>query len=127
MIQLIRAILRDPEDYTRITLISCQRTEQDLLLHPFLESLAKLNPEQLVIHTVLSKPSESWTGPSGHVNREILENLLPASKKDSFICVCGTPGFYETVSGGKAPDKSQGELGGLLKDMGYQQGQVFKI
>lgn len=31
------------------------------------------------------------------------------------------------VSGDKNPDKSQGELGGLLKKMGYSEADVYKF
>jgi cytochrome-b5 reductase len=33
----------------------------------------------------------------------------------------------KAVSGDKAPDKSQGELTGALKDLGYAPEQVFKF
>jgi hypothetical protein len=37
------------------------------------------------------------------------------------------PGMMAAVSGDKAPDKTQGELTGLLKAMGYTQEQVYKF
>jgi cytochrome-b5 reductase len=36
-------------------------------------------------------------------------------------------GMMNAVSGDKAPDKTQGELTGLLKAMGYTQEQVYKF
>jgi len=35
--------------------------------------------------------------------------------------------MMDVISGNKAPDKSQGELKGLLKGMGYTPDQVFKF
>jgi cytochrome-b5 reductase len=35
--------------------------------------------------------------------------------------------MMNVVSGDKAPDKSQGELSGLLKAMGYAAEQVYKF
>lgn len=32
-----------------------------------------------------------------------------------------------SISGQKAPDYSQGELSGLLKELGYEKDQVFKF
>jgi cytochrome-b5 reductase len=37
------------------------------------------------------------------------------------------PGMMNAVSGDKAQDKTQGELTGLLKAMGYTQEQVYKF
>ena len=41
--------------------------------------------------------------------------------------VCGPPPMMKAVSGDKLPDKSQGPLEGMLKGMGYTEGQVFKF
>ncbi len=51
----------------------------------------------------------------------------PSLKEDAFILVCGPPGFMATVSGTKAKDYTQGELAGLLKDLGYSLPQVYKF
>lgn len=40
---------------------------------------------------------------------------------------CAWSGMMNAISGDKAPDKSQGELTGLLKAMGYAQDQVYKF
>lgn len=52
---------------------------------------------------------------------------MPAPSKDSLIMVCGPPGLVNSVSGGKAPDWSQGEVSGILKELGYNKDQVFKF
>lgn len=43
-----------------------------------------------------------------------------------WLLVCPA-GMMNAVSGDKAPDKSQGELTGLLKAMGYTADQVYKF
>ena len=35
--------------------------------------------------------------------------------------------MMRAISGDKLPDKSQGPLTGLLKDLGYDESQVFKF
>lgn len=45
----------------------------------------------------------------------------------SSMQVCGPPPMMDSVSGDKAPDKSQGELKGMLADLGYSADQVFKF
>jgi len=37
------------------------------------------------------------------------------------------PPALQAISGDKLPDKSQGPLTGMLKDMGYTEEQVFKF
>lgn len=44
------------------------------------------------------------------------------------MLLCALPvGMMNAVSGDKAQDKSQGELTGLLKAMGYTAEQVYKF
>ena len=39
----------------------------------------------------------------------------------------GPPPMMNAISGDKAKDKSQGELTGILKQLGYEPEQVFKF
>jgi cytochrome-b5 reductase len=60
----------------------------------------------------------------GYINRDLLAKQMPPPASDSLILVCGPPGMMKSISGDKLPDKSQGPLSGLLKDMGYTEQQV---
>lgn len=66
-------------------------------------------------------------GSVGFITRDLLAKQMPPPADDSLILVCGPPGLMKFVSGDKLPDKSQGPLEGLLKDMGYTEQQVFKF
>jgi len=61
----------------------------------------------------------------------MLKNLLPMpSKKDDeslLVMVCGPPGFMKLISGERTKDFKQGELIGLLKDLGFTEKNVFKF
>jgi cytochrome-b5 reductase len=46
---------------------------------------------------------------------------------DGKIFVCGPPGLMKHVSGTKAKDKSQGDIDGLLKELGYSASDVYKF
>ena len=52
-------------------------------------------------------------------------------EKDTVILVCGPPAFMKSISGEKDFSKGgvpeQGKVGGLLKDMGYSEKQVYKF
>jgi cytochrome-b5 reductase len=43
------------------------------------------------------------------------------------IFVCGPPGLYKAVSGGKKSPTDQGELSGILQKLGYDKEQVYKF
>lgn len=43
------------------------------------------------------------------------------------IFVCGPPGLYKAISGGKKSPSDQGELEGYLKELGYSKDQVYKF
>lgn len=62
----------------------------------------------------------------------MIRSLLPppSSSADSIILVCGPPPFMESVSGDKDfsnTPPSQGELKGILKDIGYSSRMVYKF
>lgn len=79
------------------------------------------------MHYILDKPGKNWTGLRGFVTKEVLEKYMPSPKDTgSKILVCGPPGMMAAISGDKAKDKSQGELSGALKALGYSAEQVFK-
>ncbi|XP_072392396.1 cytochrome b5 reductase 4 isoform X2 [Diabrotica undecimpunctata] len=77
------------------------RTEEDI---PFRSQLAALQEmdSRLTINHVLSEPSASWTGLSGHVNNEMINNAIQEHIKDTgytisdiFAFICGPNQFLE--------------------------------
>lgn len=128
--QVARKVLRDPKDKTEITLIAAYKKKEDVLLGNEINELMERYP-RFAPYFLLSDPPRSWMGGVGHVNKEMIKALMPPpSDKNSIIMVCGPPGFMQTVSGDKDFSKSpptQGELKGLLKDLGYTPQQVFKF
>ena len=64
-----------------------------------------------------------------HITKEIIEHVTQSEKLKNFdfVYVCGPPGFMNAVSGDKTVDKSQGELTGILKELGYNSNQVYKF
>jgi len=125
MFQIARHILDNPEDKTDISLLYSNTTEEDILLHDYLDHLAEQNPNFHVYYTV-SDPPPGWTQGVGHVTNDMIKSKLPAPSNDSIIFVCGPPGMVETVCGPKV-EYEQGPLLGLLKDLGYMESQVFKF
>ncbi len=129
MLQVAEALLEDPEDRTELSLVFANNEERDILLRERLDALVAKYPSRLRVHHVLVTPpaTGTWTGSVGFVNRAIVEKFMPAPSDDSLILVCGPPPMVSAVSGSKAPDYSQGEVGGVLKELNYTSSQVFKF
>lgn len=127
-LQVAKEIVRNPADKTKVVLVFANKTEQDIMLRDELDALAYMYP-QFSVHYVLDSPPAdgSWKGKTGYINKELVQELLPEPSKDVFVGVCGPPPMMNSLSGNKAPDKSQGELTGLLKELGYDQATVFKF
>lgn len=91
MYQITTAILRDPEDMTKVSLIYANVTEDDILLKQELDDLAKKYPTQFSIHYVLEKPTVTWTGSVGYVTPEIIAAHLAPHSDGNNLLLCGPP------------------------------------
>lgn len=126
MLQIAKSICRDPTDSTQVTLLYANVTEDDIILRHELDALQYLYPQFKVCY-VVDKPSEVWTGYSGYITREMIQETMPEPSDNHLVCVCGPPPMMYHVSGDRAKDKTQGELQGLLKALQYSKTQVFKF
>ena len=89
--------LADRHDTRPHRLLVAARTEEDLL---FRSELAALEDRlRLTVYYILSRPSPQWTGRTGHIRFEVLDEFLPEPARraqwDYFICgppamVCDT-------------------------------------
>lgn len=62
------------------------------------------------------------------MTKELLKTVLPEPKEENVkVFVCGPPGMYKAISGGKKSPSDQGELTGYLKELGYDKEQVYKF
>jgi len=127
MYQVIKQVLSDPKDTTKITLLYASRTEDDVILAPELAELASKYPDRLKVHYFISQPKSGEKGV--RIDKETISTLLPSPQKKSSqkVFVCGPKGFYEAVSGWKGPNFTQGDLTGYLAELGYEKDQVFKF
>jgi cytochrome-b5 reductase len=127
MLQVAEAILENDQDKTKISLVFANVTEGDIILKKELDAYKRKYPDQFDVYYVLDKPGFFWKGEKGYVTKDMLQRHMPPPGPDNMVFVCGPPPMMEHLSGNKAKDKSQGELKGLLKDMGYSSDQVFKF
>lgn len=126
MMQVLHHALKNPEDTTEFTLIFANVSEKDILMKDWLDFL-RTRHHNFKVHYTIDQPSADWKGDTGHVNEQMLRKYMAAPNTNTLVFVCGPPGFMKHISGDKAPDKSQGELSGLLKNLGYTQQQVYKF
>lgn len=128
MLQVVDAILANPADNTQVTLVYANVSESDIILKDKIDALAAKHPNFKVYYLIDKVGSSSkWTQGVGYVTASLLAKTMPPPSDDSLVMVCGPPGMMAAVSGDKAPDKSQGPLTGLLKQLGYSEQQVYKF
>lgn len=91
MYQIITAVLKNPEDKLKISLVYANVTEQDILLKAELDKLAAEHPEQFKVHYVLNEAPAEWTGSTGFVTPEIMQTHLPLASETTNLLLCGPP------------------------------------
>ncbi|EPS40285.1 hypothetical protein H072_5897 [Dactylellina haptotyla CBS 200.50] len=91
MLQIIKAILRNPADKTVVDLIFANVNEDDILLREDLDELAETEKERFRIHYVLNNPPEGWNGGVGFVTADMIKAWCPAPANDIKILICGPP------------------------------------
>eukprot|EP00760_Papus_ankaliazontas_P030394 PhM_4_TR4803/c0_g1_i1/m.46038/K00326/E1.6.2.2; cytochrome-b5 reductase len=129
MYQVMKEVAANSKDTTKVSLIYLCRSEEDVLLADELSKLGAL--KNFYVYVAVDKPKKGWMGGVGHITQDMVRNIIPApGTKDSLVMVCGPPGMMSAVSGDKDfssyPPK-QGELKGMLKDIGYSPKEVFKF
>ncbi|XP_027068710.1 NADH-cytochrome b5 reductase-like protein [Coffea arabica] len=126
MLQIIDAILKNPDDNTQVSLLYANVSPDDILLKKKLDVLAASHPN-LTIHYTVDNPTNDWIGGKGYISKDMVVKGLPGPADDTLILVCGPPDMMQHISGDKAKDYSQGELTGLLKELGYTESMVYKF
>eukprot|EP00127_Corallochytrium_limacisporum_P004184 Clim_evm129s157 gene=Clim_evmTU129s157 len=90
MLQVVKAILKDPKDKTEVCLLYANQTEKDILLRDELEGLAASHDNFKVWYT-LDRPEDGWKYDKGFITKDMIEKHLPAASPDTQILMCGPP------------------------------------
>jgi len=99
MLQIIREVVTNPYDRTKIQLLYVNKTEEDIALKEELDRLAQEYPENLQVRYLLTRPSKNWKGLKGTVCPQVIKRHIPPPGKRTKIYVCGPHGFYHTLCG----------------------------
>ena len=91
MLQLVRAVLKDPKDKTKMWLIFANQTESDILLRTELEDIAAEQPDRFRLWYTLDRPEDDWKYSKGFINAEMIQEHMPPPGSDTLILMCGPP------------------------------------
>lgn len=92
MLQIIRAILKNPHDHTQVSLIYANVTFDDILLKEELDKLAESHPDKFTVYYVLNEePANGWDGGVGFVTKDMISHHMPSPKDDIKVLMCGPP------------------------------------
>lgn len=123
MFQLLSHVLSSDKNMTKYTLLFFNKTEEDIFIKNELEKLCR-NDKFRVVNVITRKIKK--TGHSGDLITEKIREIIKENNFDYFYS-CGTPGFMEVVSGTKTKDLKQGEISGVLKELGFSMNEVHKF
>ena len=91
MLQLIKAILRNPMDKTKISLLFANQTEDDILVRNMLEELQEKHSDRFKLWYTLDRPPTDWQYSQGFIGPEMVKDHLPPPSPGTVILMCGPP------------------------------------
>ncbi|KAL1346422.1 hypothetical protein HN51_020078 [Arachis hypogaea] len=98
MFQITRAILENPKDKTKISLLYANVTVDDILLKEELDNFASKYPSQFNVYYVLNKPPNEWNGGVGYITKDMIQTHCPAPARDIQILMCGPQPMNNTMT-----------------------------
>ncbi|PWY88939.1 ferredoxin reductase-like protein [Aspergillus heteromorphus CBS 117.55] len=124
--QLIRGILKNPQDTTKISLVFGVNSEEDLLLKDELDAFAKQFPDRFKYLYTVSRPTrEGGEYRKGYVDEELLRSAFRGERSENVkVFVCGPPAMEDSLVGSNC---SPGGGGGVLERLGFKKGQIHRF
>ncbi|CAH1791595.1 unnamed protein product [Owenia fusiformis] len=94
-LQIIRSIMANPDDKTKVTLISYADEEPELLYKDELDGYSKSG--RFTALYSLGTVDEKWTGAEGYIDGEMIKKMVPKMEGSQKIVICGGPSMVITV------------------------------
>ncbi|XP_030295929.1 NADH-cytochrome b5 reductase 3 [Sparus aurata] len=91
MLQIITAVMKDPQDQTVCHLLFANQTEKDILLRPELEEIQVSNPDRFKLWFTVDRAPEDWEYSRGFISEDMVRERLPPPSDDTLILMCGPP------------------------------------
>ncbi|XP_074600290.1 NADH-cytochrome b5 reductase 3 [Brevipalpus obovatus] len=91
MLQIIRAILKNPDDKTKVWLLFANQKEEEILLRKELDEVAASHPDQVKVWYTLDQGNPDWKFSTGFIDEQMVRDHLPPPSDDTVILMCGPP------------------------------------
>ncbi|KAJ7564685.1 hypothetical protein O6H91_02G046700 [Diphasiastrum complanatum] len=95
MYQIIKAILRDAEDHTKVHLIYANRTEEDIMLRLELEQWQQHHHNFKLWYVLSNCCDKDWPYSTGYITEQLLGTHLPEASFDTVAFICGPHAMIE--------------------------------
>ena len=120
--QVLRAVMSDAADLTHCLVLDGSRAEPDILLRAELDALAAADPARCRLLHALSRPSDSWTGIRGRMDRALFESEVGPPPSPPPRC----DGDDDDVVGGDlvlvcGPEPLEKSVREVFTDMGWKE------
>uniref|UniRef100_A0AAY5KXX7 NADH-cytochrome b5 reductase n=1 Tax=Esox lucius TaxID=8010 RepID=A0AAY5KXX7_ESOLU len=113
VLQLVRAIMKDPTDRTTCSLLYANQTEKDILLRDELEEIQAREPDRFKLWFTVDRAPDGWEYSKGFISADMIQEHLPAPSDDNLVLMCGPPPMIQFACN---PN---------LDKLGYHQSQRF--
>ena len=94
---IARAMLSSDPDI-QICVLDANKSEKDILLHKELDEFEKSSGGRLKITHILSHPSDEWKGKKGHVDADLIQEVLFKPEEGTGVFLCGPPGMIQKAA-----------------------------
>lgn len=125
LIQAAEHILHN--DSASVTMVTFNKSSQDVLLRKRLAHLEVKHPDRFKVVHVVESASVVTDLEGIATSDELLRELLPPPGPGVLIMVCGKKEMTAAIAGPKTLDFKQGDVGGILKRLGFWTQQVWKL
>lgn len=116
LLQIMRAVERDPTDKTKIYLVYGNQTEKDILLRKELDGLVAAHPDQVKVwYTVDRDVSLTWKYDQGYVSEDMFRKHLKLPDDKTMALMCGPPLMMQHA------------IKPNLEKMGYKNDMIFSF
>lgn len=119
--QVLRAVARDPQDPTRCLLLDGNRAEDDILCRAELDALVAESAGRCALVHSLTRPSASWTGRKGRMDRPFFEREVgrPRPPPSPPLDGDGDGGDVVLVCGPESMERSVREI--FTRELGWRE------
>ena len=90
MFQIANAILKNPDDPVKISILYANSTVEDVLMQEELQELERRYPQRIrVWYTVSRNSGYDWGYDVGRINKDMVMEHIPAASNQTLILTCG--------------------------------------